>query len=209
MKSCWADFFSDYRQFLKPEMCFIPAGLYLCVSAYVIMWLSDSGSIKTPSTYRGAKEKLWRSHFFPSSRLILHNKKKKKPTAVRAWTSVCLPACLSIPPRLSVVAKDIVFLFACDITQKQAHRLSSENKVQRNMMKDFRSFSSCLCWKMKHLESTAMWKIILTASWTTEQMFPGAGKFLKRWQNNRKERYGSGYNIRNRSGGFQITFLGA
>lgn len=44
----------------------------LCVSAYVIMWLSDSGSIKTPSTYRGAKEKLCLSHFFPSSRLILN-----------------------------------------------------------------------------------------------------------------------------------------
>lgn len=190
MKSCRVNLFSDYRQFLKPEMCFIPAGLYLRVSAYVIMWLSDSGSIKTPSTYRGAKEKLWRSHFFPSSRLILHNKKTKQKQQQQLsgheHLSVCLPACLSIPPRSSVVAKYIVFLFAYDITQKQAHRLSRENKEQRNTMKDFRSFSSCLCWKMKHLESTAMWKIILTASWTTERMFSGAGKFFKRWQNNRK-----------------------
>ena len=86
----------------------LPLLNWTCVSfAYVIMWLSDSGSIKTPSTYRGAKEKLWRSHFFPSSRLILE-KKKQQQLSTHEHQSLCP----SSNVYLLGVAKYIVFLLA-------------------------------------------------------------------------------------------------
>lgn len=176
------------RSFLRPDI--LP-----CVFAYVIMWLSDSGSIKTPSTYRGAKEKLWRSHFFPSSRLILH----EKDNSCQRITIQCL----SLRSR-----RMYCFCRAHGTECSLCTGGAVENEAKWNRIKDLRSFSFLPCLKNEACWILFTWKIILTAGWTMEQMSLSPGKFLKVTKH-QKEGYDSGSNIRNRFGGFQIAFLRA
>lgn len=146
------------------------------------MWLSDSGSIKTPSTYRGAKEKLWRSHFFPSSRLILHNK-QQKTTAV----------CLFIHPYfyLSVVNKCIAFSMHII--------LNTEKQGPKKDDKRFKVVSFATVEKWSTLHSFQGEKLPWHQAEQQNKCSSAQVNFW-RWQNNSKERYDSGCNIRNRFG---------
>lgn len=100
-----------------------------------------------------------------------------------------------------------IYSFLSAYKTKQEHKFSSEKQsTMWNMIKDFRSFSFCHGWKMKHLGFSWMWKIISTTGWTIEQMCFVPGKFVKVTKTREKKDMTQVVTLEIHLGGFKSSF---
>lgn len=110
---------------------------------------------------------------------------------------------LSIHVYLSIATKYIVLSMhiTLNITSTQVRQW--KQKAKRNMISGHLAFATVEIWST--LDSLQCEKLSRHQAEQQNKCSLVQVDFWK-WQNNRKERYGSGCNIRNRFGGFQITF---